>query len=111
MIGWLKALFATILGVMLYSTVTAALDRGVFAAGAALWPDPWFRATLADAYCGFLTFYAWVHYRERSWGRRGAWFAAIMLLGNIAMALYMLVLLFRLPPGAGPEQLLLREPA
>ena len=34
-----------------------------------------------------------------------------MLLGNIAMALYMLVLLFRLPAGAGPEQLLLRPRA
>ena len=100
MMGWLKALFLAILVLMLYATVTASLDRSVFSAGG-LWSDPWFRATLADAYCGFLTFYAWVFYRERSWGGRTLWFAAIMLLGNIAMALYMLVLLFRMPAGAG----------
>lgn len=110
MIGWLKALFLGVLALMLYATVTASLDRSIFAAGG-LWSDPWFRATLADAYCGFLTFYAWVFYRERSRAGRVSWFAAIMLLGNIAMALYMLVLLYRLPPGAGPEQLLLRPRA
>lgn len=110
MVSWLKALFLGVLAVMLYVTVTASRDRSVFSAGGLL-SDPWFRATLADAYCGFVTFYAWVFYRERSWGGRASWFAAIMLLGNIAMALYMLVLLFRLPAGAGPEQLLLRPRA
>ena len=108
MISSLKALFLAILALMLFTTLAASLDRGLFTAGGALWPDPWFRATLADAYCGFLTFYAWVCYREHSWARRVLWFVAIMLLGNVAMALYMLVLLFRLPAGAGAEQLLLR---
>jgi hypothetical protein len=111
MVSGLKALFLAILVAMLYLTVVASLDRSVFGAGAVLWPDPWFRATLADAYCGFLTFYAWVCYREGSWAGRLAWFVSSMLLGNIAMALYMLVLLFRLPPGGGPEQLLLRRRA
>lgn len=108
MVSGLRLLFVAILGLMLYVTGAASLDRGVFTAGGALWPDPWFRATLADAYCGFLTFYAWVFYREQSRAGRMLWFVAIMLLGNIAMALYMLVLLFRLPADAGPEQLLLR---
>ena len=105
MIKGLKVLFGAILVVMLYVTVTAALDRGVLDAGTGLWPEPWFRATLADAYCGFLAFYAWVFYRERSWGPRGLWFVAIMALGNIAMSVYVLIRLFRLPAGAGPEQL------
>jgi Protein of unknown function (DUF1475) len=111
MVSGLRLLFVAILGLMLYVTLAASLDRGVFNAGGALWPDPWFRATLADAYCGFLTFYAWVCYREPSGAGRILWFVAIMLLGNIAMALYMLVLLFRLPADAGPEQLLLRPRA
>jgi hypothetical protein len=111
MINGLKVLFGAILVVMLYVTVTATLDRGVFEAGSALWLEPWFRATLADAYCGFLAFYAWVFYRERSRVPRGLWFVAIMALGNIAVAVYVLILLFRLPPGAGPEQLLLRPRA
>jgi len=111
MINGLKVLFGAILVVMLYVTVTAALDRGVFDAGTGLWPELWFRATLADAYCGFLAFYAWVFYRERSWGLRGLWFVAIMALGNIAVSVYVLIRLFRLPAGAGPEQLLLRPRA
>jgi hypothetical protein len=107
----LKVLLALVLAGMLYVTVVASLDRGVFVAGADLWRDPWFRATLADAYCGFLTFYAWVAYKERSWLARALWFMAIMALGNIAMAVYMLAQLFRLPAGAGIDRLLLRRPA
>jgi hypothetical protein len=111
MINGLKVLFGAILAVMLAATVTAALDGSVFEAGARLWPEPWFRATLADAYCGFLAFYAWVFYREPSWAGRAGWFVAIMALGNIAMAVYVLARLFRLPAGAGAEQLLLRPRA
>ena len=111
MINGLKLLFGAILVVMLYVTVTAGLERGVFESGGELWSDPWFRATLADAYCGFLAFYAWVFYRERSWVGRGLWFVAIMALGNIAVAAYVLEKLFHLPAGAGAEELLRRPPA
>ena len=111
MINGLKVLFGAILVVMLYVTVTATLDRGVFDAGSELWPEAWFRATLADAYCGFLTFYAWVFYREPSWLARVLWLAAILALGNIALSVYVLIKLFRLPAGAGAELLLLRPRA
>jgi len=111
MINGLKVLFGAILAVMLAVTVTAALDESVFEAGARLWPEPWFRATLADAYCGFLAFYAWVFYKERSPAARAGWLVAILALGNIAMAVYVLLRLLRLPAGAGPEQLLLRPRA
>jgi hypothetical protein len=111
MIKALKLLFGGVLVVMLYVTIAAGLERGILEAGENLWPNPWFRATLVDAYCGFLTFYAWVFYRERTWAGRGLWFVAIMALGNIAMSAYVLARLFRLPPGAGAEQLLLRPPA
>ena len=110
MIGWLKALFLGVFALMLYATVTASLDRSVFAAGGLL-SRPLVPRDPADADCGFLTSYAWVFYRERSWAVRVSRFAAIMLLGNIAIALYMLAPLFRLPAGAGPEQLLLRPRA
>jgi hypothetical protein len=66
---------------------------------------------LADAYCGILASYAWVFHREASWVRRVLWFVGIMLLGNIALALYMLILLFRLPAGGGAERVLLRPRA
>jgi hypothetical protein len=50
----------------------------------------WTIATLLDAYCGFLIFYVWVHCRERTAPARVTWFVAIMLLGNMATALYAL---------------------
>ena len=41
--------------------------------------------------------------------RLALWFVAIMLLGNIAMAVYMLILLFRAPTSSRMEDLLLRK--
>ena len=105
----LRVLFLLILVAMLAVTVTASMDRGVFEAGAALWPDPWFRATLADAYFGFLAVYVWIAYKEPGWGARLTWFALLMALGNIAIAAYMLLQLFRLRPGDSMEKLLLRR--
>jgi hypothetical protein len=70
---------------------------------------PWFIATLFDCYFGFLTFYAWVFYKEAGWVARAGWLLAILILGNIAMSSYMLLTLFRLPASAGVEQVLLRR--
>ena len=104
----LKIFFAFVLLAMLAVTTVASLDRGVFEAGAELWPDPWFRATLVDAYFGFLAVYLWIAYKERTWGRRALWFVLLMTLGNIAIAVYLLIQLFRLPATAGMADLLLR---
>lgn len=70
--------------------------------------NPWFIATLADAYFGFLWFWLWVAYKEARWTSRGVWLLLILGLGNIAMAAYALLTLSRLPRGAGVEQFLLR---
>lgn len=107
----LQALFTLILVVMLVLTVGASLDRSVFLALADLWPDPWFRATVADAYFAFLTFYVWVWYKEPGVGGRAAWLLLILCLGNFAMAGYLLRELHRLAPGDGVEALLLRRAA
>ncbi len=69
---------------------------------------PWFIACLFDAYWGFLTFYLWLFYREASAMPRTAWLIAILLFGNIAMATYMLILLFKLPRSANAREILLR---
>ena len=106
----LKVLFTLVLLAMLAITTVASLERGVFEAGAELWEDPWFRATLADAYFGFLAVYVWIAYKERTWGRRALWFVLLMALGNIAIAVYLLIQLFRLPASASMEDLLLRRP-
>jgi predicted permease len=109
MLNALKVLFFLVLLAMLAVTTLASLDRGVFEAGADLWSDPWFRATLADAYFGFLAVYLWIAYKEPTWLRKILWFVLLMLLGNIAIAVYLLIQLFRLPANASMEDLLLRK--
>jgi len=99
--------FAFVLAAMVAVTVTASLDRGVLAAAADLWPDPWFRATLADAYFAFLTVWAWIAWREPTWPRRLLWLVLVLTLGNFAIAAYGLAAIARLRPGDGPKELLL----
>ena len=91
----LTVIFSMILLGMLWVTVVASLERNIFKAGSELMSDGWFRATLVDAYFGFITFYVWVAYRERRWAGRILWLIAILLLGNIAMAVYVLLQLGR----------------
>jgi hypothetical protein len=104
-------LFGGILAAMLVITVTASLNQPLWQwGGLAAEPDRWWTyATLADAYFGFLTFYVWVFYKERSSIARVGWFVAIMLLGNFAMATYVLTQVARLRPGEPVATLLLRR--
>ena len=109
----LSVLFGGILVAMLVVTSTASVHQPLWDwGGLTAEPDRWWTwATLADAYFGFLTFYAWVFYKEARTVARIGWFVAIMLLGNIAMATYVLLQLARVNPDAPlADQLLLREP-
>ena len=102
--------FACVLAILLGLTVVASLDRSVLVAAAELWPDPWFKATLADAYFAFLTIYLWVAYKERTPGARITWLVLFLFLGNFAIATYMLRELLRLGrDGARPQDFLLRR--
>ena len=105
----LKLMFTLILIGMIAVTTWASLRQPVWAWGGLKGPDaPWTIATLCDAYAGFLTFYAWVCYKERSAFARLGWLLAILLLGNMAMSGYVLIALWRLPRDAPIERLLLR---
>lgn len=107
----LRLLFGAILAVMLFVTTKASLEQPLWnwqglSAGN---PDrAWTIATLADAYCGFLTFYAWVFYKEARPVARAGWLAAILLLGNIAMSIYVLLQLARQRDDQPLHHLLLR---
>ena len=61
-----------------------------------MFTHPWFIATLLDAYWAFITFFVWVAWKERATAARILWFVAIILWGNLAMATYVLVELFRI---------------
>ncbi len=105
----LRLLFATIFVAMIGITTIASLDRSLFDVGRQLLSDRWFQATLCDAYFGFVTFYVWVCYREAGHKGRIIWFVLIMTLGNIAMSVYVLIQLWRLPRDAPLSNLLLRR--
>ncbi len=110
MLRFLKSFFAAIVVVMIAATAWASLDKSVLQAFADLWADRWGRATLFDAYFGFLTFFCWVAWRERTLAARIVWLVLILALGNIAMSSYVLIALYRLPRGATVADLF-RPPA
>lgn len=96
----LRLLFGFILVSLFVFTSFASTQQPVWQwTGATQGEDRWWTAaTLMDAYYGFLTFFVWVWFKERRWMPRVLWFVAIMLLGNMAMATYVLVQLARLRP-------------
>lgn len=96
---------------MLVVTAVASLDRSLLDVGPELTSDPWFLATLFDAYFGFLTFYVWVAYKEPGVFRKSLWFLLIMALGNIAMSVYMLIQLGTMKSKGNWRELLLRRGA
>jgi hypothetical protein len=106
---FLKLLFGCIFLALLLFTAWASTQQPVFEWGGLVrGPDRfWTIATLMDAYFGFTTFYVWVFYKERGWLARGLWFVAIMALGNMAMASYVLIQLARLRPDQPASDILL----
>ena len=111
MIWFLRIAFALVLASMLAVTTWASLDTPIWDIPRDVASHPWFVASLFDAYFGFLTFFVWVAYREPSHLRRGLWLVAILLLGNIAMAIYALIRLFQVPATASFKELLVGRKA
>jgi len=103
---FLFVLFTVVLVCMFAMTVVASLDRSVFNVGQEMLSDRWFQATLLDAYLAFLTFYVWVAYKEASLAGRVIWFVLIATLGSMAMASYVLIQLWRLPPNQPVDTIL-----
>jgi len=106
----LKVLFAAIFVWMVGMTTYVSLHKPLSQAGSEFsWvTSPWAVATLFDAYFGFVTFFVWVCFKERSFASRLTWFVLIMALGNIAMSSYVLIQLFKLKPDEPLSRLLLR---
>jgi len=96
MLWFLRLLFLTVLGSMLVVTSWASRQQSLYAIPHEVASNPWFIATLFDAYWGFVTFFVWQAWKEQSAGARVLWFVAVVLLGNIAMSIYVLAELFRL---------------
>ncbi|WP_050024440.1 DUF1475 family protein [Verrucomicrobium sp. BvORR034] len=108
-VPFLRVFFIVVLVSMLSVTIWASMQGALWKVPREVATHPWFIATLFDAYWGFLTFYCWVFYLERSLPARMLWLVAILLLGNIAMAVYALIRLIRLPADATMETLLMKR--
>lgn len=103
--------FSLVLLAMLAVTTWASTHENVIAATKRLIEEPWMVATLFDAYFGFLTFFLWVAFKETSVFKKLLWFVAIMLLGNIAMAVYALLEVRRLKDNFTAERFLIEKKA
>jgi hypothetical protein len=97
MLLFLRGLFIVVILSMLWVTSWASLHCPLFSIPRAVFTHPWFIATLFDAYWAFITFSVWVCFKQTAALARFAWFVAIILLGNIAMASYCLNELFHVP--------------
>ena len=109
MIVFLRILFGIVLASMLWVTSWASLQCPLWETPRTVVTHPWFIATMFDTYWGFITFYCWLAYKERGWLARILWLVAVLLLGNIAMSIYILIQLFRVPATARLEEVLLRK--
>jgi hypothetical protein len=104
----LRVILSLILLSMVALTLVASQESSLMEAGSELWKDAWFRLTLADAYFGFLIVYLWTAYKERTWWAKIVWFVLFMALGNMAVAAYILIQLFKVREKDLAASLLLR---
>lgn len=96
MLWFLRLLFIGIFAVMSALIVWASLEQPIFGIPREVFTNPWFVTTLFDAYFAFITFYVFVAWKEQSLGARLLWLPVVLLWGNFAMAVYMMVELFRI---------------
>lgn len=85
-----RILGIVVLVLMLGVLTWASSLQALWSVPAEVAQNPWFLATLADAYCGFIIFFAWVVSREQTMNARVGWLAAILMLGNVATAIYLI---------------------
>lgn len=109
MIILLRGFFLVVLVSMVAVTGWASSQVALWDTPRAVVGHPWFVATLVDTYWAFLTFYLWVAYKERSWPARIGWLVGILIFGNIAMAIYALIQLYKVPMDGKVEDVLLRR--
>ena len=74
---------------MTVAVVLSFLSGGFVDEGSAIWALSWGRVTLVDLYVGLIFFGFWVSVRERRLSAVVIWWLALVVLGNLAAALYL----------------------
>ena len=96
-----------VLAAMLVVTSWASLHESVLHALPRMAADPWTLATFFDTYFGFLWFWLWIAATERSFLAKILWLLAIFLLGNLAMAAFVLLRLHQTKAEGGLRDFLM----
>lgn len=97
-VSWHASTAPTITSLPQYAALAGKEGINVIDGFVTVCSEPWGLATMFDAYFGFLAFFLYTLWRERGALARLGWFVALMLLGNFAIAAYLLLAL-RAAPG------------
>lgn len=92
--SWLSSirmLAGTAILVLLTLIVLSSIEMPLMAGLRATTDTRWGVTTLVDLYVGVLAVWAWIVWRERSAWRSGLWLLALVSLGNLATAVYVLM--------------------
>jgi hypothetical protein len=82
--------FSVVAVAVMVAVITFGFVSGDFAGeGSEIVALAWGKVTLVDLYVGLAIFGAWVAVRERRILRVAAWWLALIVLGNLAAALYL----------------------
>ena len=99
-VSWYATTTPTITSLPQYANLAGKKGVNVIDGFVTVCSEPWGLATMFDAYFGFLAFWLYTAWRERSWLARAAWLVALLLLGNFAIAGYALACLRQTPATA-----------
>jgi len=102
-------IFTIIFLAMIAVTTWASLYENVFAGGVKIIREPWGIATLFDTYFAFLSFYFWVCFKQNRLISKIIWFILIMLFGNIAMSVYVILSVYRIKDQFSVSRLLVEK--
>lgn len=81
---------AVVAVLVMVATIVFGFVSGDFAGeGSSIWSLAWGKVTLIDLYVGLVLFAAWIALRERKPVVVGAWWLALIVLGNLAAAVYL----------------------
>ena len=92
-VSWYASTAPTITSLPHYAALAGKEGVNVIKGFEIVCAEPWGLATMFDAYFGFLAFWLYVAWRERTLGARAGWLVALLLLGNFAIAAYALLCL------------------
>lgn len=109
MINTLKIVFSALLVFMCYKVISTSLESNLFEQWNFLGSIPWMAATLWDFYANIFIISLWMFYKEKSVILKISIAILFVCLGSIATLAYVLVHLFKLKPGEGVKELLLKR--